>query len=127
LSSAAGVNGSAVRREGGDRPAPRQARAYVRLGAFCRLDRRHSTGVFPWQARHCRLERGGGRWRGARPGGEWLSLSLDGSRRALHRERHDSFDIYLPPWLARHNKVIFGTLYFAGIAFALAHWALAAD
>ena len=42
-------------------------------------------------------------------------------------ERHDSFDIYLPPWLARHNKVIFGTLYLAGIAFAFAHWALAAD
>ena len=26
-------------------------------------------------------------------------------------ERADNFDIYLPKWLARHNKVIFGTLF----------------
>jgi hypothetical protein len=26
------------------------------------------------------------------------------------RERADNFDIYLPSWLARHNKGIFGTL-----------------
>ncbi|MEZ5617912.1 MAG: hypothetical protein R3E40_06525 [Rhodocyclaceae bacterium] len=40
-------------------------------------------------------------------------------------DRRDNFDIYLPEWLARHNKAIFGTLYCAGIAFALARWALA--
>lgn len=40
-------------------------------------------------------------------------------------DRRDNFDIYLPEWLARHNKIIFGTLYFAGVAFALARWALA--
>jgi carbon starvation protein CstA len=37
-------------------------------------------------------------------------------------ERRDNFDIYLPEWLARHNKLIFGTLYVAGIAATLARW-----
>ncbi len=32
-------------------------------------------------------------------------------------ERQDNFDIYLPLWLARHNKVIFGALYAAGIGY----------
>jgi hypothetical protein len=26
-------------------------------------------------------------------------------------ERRDNFDIYLPAWLARNNKVIFGSLF----------------
>ncbi|WP_248342803.1 hypothetical protein [Anaeromyxobacter paludicola] len=29
-------------------------------------------------------------------------------------ERADNFDIYLPLWLARHNKLVFGTLYALG-------------
>lgn len=29
-------------------------------------------------------------------------------------ERVDNFDIYLPLWLARHNKAIFGTLFAIG-------------
>jgi hypothetical protein len=37
-------------------------------------------------------------------------------------ERRDNFDIYLPIWLARHNKLIFGALYVAGVAFALVQW-----
>lgn len=37
-------------------------------------------------------------------------------------DRRDNFDIYLPEWLARHNKTIFGGLYFAGILFTLARW-----
>lgn len=37
-------------------------------------------------------------------------------------ERRDNFDIYLPLWLARHNKSIFGTLYGLGIAVALMNW-----
>ena len=40
-------------------------------------------------------------------------------------DRRDNFDIYLPEWLARHNKLIFGTLYVAGLAFAIARWVLA--
>jgi uncharacterized membrane protein len=39
--------------------------------------------------------------------------------------RRDNFDIYLPEWLAKHNKLIFGALYLAGVAFALARWARA--
>ncbi|HEX9198353.1 MAG TPA: hypothetical protein VF865_02250 [Acidobacteriaceae bacterium] len=37
-------------------------------------------------------------------------------------ERVDNFDIYLPLWLARHNKTIFGTLFAAGELFVLARW-----
>ena len=37
-------------------------------------------------------------------------------------DRRDNFDIYLPEWLARHNKVIFGALYILGVAFAFARW-----
>lgn len=37
-------------------------------------------------------------------------------------ERRDNFDIYLPEWLARHNKVIFGLLYLLGILVTLARW-----
>lgn len=31
-------------------------------------------------------------------------------------DRRDNFDIYLPLWLARYNKLIFGTLFVAGEA-----------
>lgn len=34
-------------------------------------------------------------------------------------DRRDNFDIYLPEWLARHNKAIFGSLYFGGVVFTL--------
>lgn len=35
-------------------------------------------------------------------------------------DRADNFDIYLPLWLARYNKQVFGGLFLAGILFALA-------
>lgn len=38
-------------------------------------------------------------------------------------ERHDNFDIYLPAWLAKHNKTIFSVLFAAGATFALGNWA----
>jgi len=38
-------------------------------------------------------------------------------------DRRDNFDIYLPEWLARHNKTIFSALYVAGILVALSRWA----
>jgi hypothetical protein len=38
-------------------------------------------------------------------------------------DRQDNFDIYLPLWLARYNKQIFGTLYVGGILFTLGMWA----
>ncbi len=38
-------------------------------------------------------------------------------------DRRDNFDIYLPLWLARHNKRLFGSLYVAGCAYLAARWA----
>ena len=37
-------------------------------------------------------------------------------------DRRDNFDIYLPEWLARHNKLIFGALYVAGVVYTLMRW-----
>jgi hypothetical protein len=37
-------------------------------------------------------------------------------------DRRDNFDIYLPEWLARHNKRIFGWLFVAGLLFTAARW-----
>lgn len=37
-------------------------------------------------------------------------------------ERTDNFDIYLPLWLARRNKTIFGTLFVVGELFVLGQW-----
>ena len=37
-------------------------------------------------------------------------------------DRRDNFDIYLPEWLARHNKTIFSILYVVGMIVALARW-----
>jgi hypothetical protein len=39
-------------------------------------------------------------------------------------ETSHNFDIYLPNWLARHNKTIFGTIFVVGGLFALAQWLL---
>ncbi len=38
-------------------------------------------------------------------------------------DRRENFDIYLPEWLARYNKVIFGVLYAAGVLATLVSWA----
>lgn len=37
-------------------------------------------------------------------------------------DRRDNFDIYLPLWLARYNKEIFGALFIAGLLFTWALW-----
>jgi hypothetical protein len=37
-------------------------------------------------------------------------------------QRADNFDIYLPLWLARYNKQIFGTLFLAGEVFVVWRW-----
>ena len=37
-------------------------------------------------------------------------------------DRRPNFDIYLPEWLAKYNKHIFGPLYAAVVAFAVANW-----
>jgi len=38
------------------------------------------------------------------------------------KNRQPNFDIYLPVWLARYNKEIFGSLYIFGIIYTLARW-----
>jgi hypothetical protein len=37
-------------------------------------------------------------------------------------DRSANFDIYLPLWIARYNKEIFGSLFVAGILFTLLRW-----
>lgn len=37
-------------------------------------------------------------------------------------DRTDNFDIFLPEWLARHNKAIFGGLYGAGLLYVAYLW-----
>ena len=37
-------------------------------------------------------------------------------------DRGDNFDIYLPAWLARHNKMIFGSLLVAGEVIVILRW-----
>ena len=37
-------------------------------------------------------------------------------------DRRANFDIYLPEWLARYNKEIFGPLYLAGVMFLAVRW-----
>jgi len=37
-------------------------------------------------------------------------------------DRRDNFDIYLPLWLARNNKLLFGGLFLLGSLFTLARW-----
>ncbi len=41
---------------------------------------------------------------------------------AYTEERAPNFDIYLPAWLAEHNKVIFGTMFVGGELMALWCW-----
>jgi hypothetical protein len=48
------------------------------------------------------------------PIGDWARLFTD--------EPADNYDIYLPIWLARHNKTIFGSLFVIGGLFTLARW-----
>lgn len=37
-------------------------------------------------------------------------------------DRRDNFDIYLPEWLARYNKLIFGSINLFGVAITFARW-----
>jgi hypothetical protein len=37
-------------------------------------------------------------------------------------DRRDNFDIYLPLWLARHNKLIFGWLFVGGLLMTVLRW-----
>lgn len=37
-------------------------------------------------------------------------------------DRRDNFDIFLPEWLARYNKEVFGVLYVAGLIYVAYLW-----
>jgi hypothetical protein len=45
---------------------------------------------------------------------------LTGVAARYTEQRTDNFDIYLPLWLARWNKAIFGVIFVAGVLFVLA-------
>ena len=47
---------------------------------------------------------------------------LTGLAARFTEERTDNFDIYLPNWVARHNKAIFGTLFVVNELFVLWCW-----
>lgn len=47
---------------------------------------------------------------------------LTGVAARYTQDRRDNFDIYLPLWVARYNKQIFGSLYVAGIVYTLVQW-----
>lgn len=48
-----------------------------------------------------------------------MRCPLTGVAARYTAERQDNFDIYLPLWLARHNKRLFGALYVAGVLYTL--------
>jgi hypothetical protein len=61
---------------------------------------------------------------------EVLTLALNGMRCPLTAvaarytdDRRANFDIYLPLWLARYNKQVFGALFIGGLLFAAWAWA----
>jgi len=37
-------------------------------------------------------------------------------------QRRDNFDIYLPVWLARYNKLVFGKLFVVGVLYTMMKW-----
>ncbi len=60
---------------------------------------------------------------------ECMILAINGGRCPLTdlaarftSAREDNFDIYLPVWLARYNKVIFGTLFAGAELMLLTLW-----
>ncbi|HEX2598566.1 MAG TPA: hypothetical protein VHL05_07325 [Terriglobales bacterium] len=51
-----------------------------------------------------------------------FSCPLTGVAARYTPERQANFDIYLPLWLAKYNKLIFGALYVAAIVYTLVLW-----
>lgn len=51
-----------------------------------------------------------------------LRCPLTGVAAKYTGDRSDNFDIYLPAWVARHNKLIFGVLFLGGALFTAARW-----
>lgn len=55
-----------------------------------------------------------------------LRCPLTGVAAQYTPDRRDNFDIYLPLWLARYNKHLFGALYLAGVIYSVVLWRAAA-
>ena len=55
-------------------------------------------------------------------GNRWR-CPLTGVAARYIKDRSDNFDIYLPVWVARHNKLIFGLLFLGGVLLTLGRWA----
>ena len=51
-----------------------------------------------------------------------MRCPLTGVAERYTAERAENFDIYLPRWLAKHNKAIFGTIYAVGVGYTLVRW-----
>jgi membrane-bound metal-dependent hydrolase YbcI (DUF457 family) len=51
-----------------------------------------------------------------------MKCPMTGVAARYTEDRRDNFDIYLPLWIARYNKQIFGTLFVAGALYTLARW-----
>jgi hypothetical protein len=51
-----------------------------------------------------------------------MQCPLTGIAAQYTDDRRPNFDIYLPEWLARYNKQIFGTLYALAVLFLLVRW-----
>ncbi len=51
-----------------------------------------------------------------------MRCPLTGIAARYTADRADNFDIFLPAWLARHNKLIFGTVFAAAQLFLLWRW-----
>lgn len=54
-------------------------------------------------------------------GNKW-TCPLTGVAARYSERREENFDIYLPRWLARHNKRIFAPLYLLGAAYSAFAW-----
>lgn len=53
-----------------------------------------------------------------------LRCPLTDIARRYTQDSRDNFDIYLPEWVARHNKSIFGVLFVTGVVYAAIRWVL---
>ncbi len=51
-----------------------------------------------------------------------MACPLTGVAARYTDDRRANFDIYLPEWLAHHNKTVFGSLYIVAFLFLLARW-----
>lgn len=50
------------------------------------------------------------------------SCPLTGVAARYTNDRQDNFDIFLPLWIARYNKQIFGALFVGGLAYTIVSW-----